>query len=82
VTSLQEISERTNDTAATVDDSKQSFEDEGEVSPERLQTRLKQLKDILSGVSVLRKNNLFPPERFLMAYHAEDDEKLSNLRSS
>jgi hypothetical protein len=49
VTSLQEISARTNDTTATLDESKQSVEDGGEVSSERLQTRLKQLEDVLSG---------------------------------
>jgi hypothetical protein len=50
VTLLQEISRRTNGTTATLDDNKQSFGDESEVSSERLQTRLKQLEDILSGV--------------------------------
>jgi hypothetical protein len=50
MTSLQEISGRTNGTTAILDDSKKSFEDEGEVSSEGLQTRLKQLEDILSGV--------------------------------
>jgi hypothetical protein len=47
---LQEISGRTNGTTATLDDSNQSFDDESEMSPERLQIRLKQLEDILSGV--------------------------------
>jgi hypothetical protein len=50
VTSFQEISGRTNGTTDTLDDSKQSVEDEGEVSSERQQTRLNQLEDILSGV--------------------------------
>jgi hypothetical protein len=50
VTSLQEISGRTNGTTTTLDDSKQIVKDEGEVSSERLETRVKQLEDILSGV--------------------------------
>ncbi|XP_033609685.1 A-kinase anchor protein 9 isoform X6 [Cryptotermes secundus] len=44
-----EISGGTSGTTTTLDDSKQSIKDEGEVSSERLQTRLKQLEDILSG---------------------------------
>jgi hypothetical protein len=50
VTSLQDIPTETNGTIAALDEGKQSFEEGCDVSRERLQTRVKELEDILSGV--------------------------------
>lgn len=50
VTSLQDIPAKAHGTAAVLDESKQSFEEENDVSRERLQIRVKELEDILSGV--------------------------------
>jgi hypothetical protein len=50
VTSLQDIPANTPGTAAALDASKQSFEEGSDVSRERLQTRVKELEDMLSGV--------------------------------
>lgn len=50
VTSLQDIQTKSHGSTAALDVGQQSFEEGSDVSRERLQTRVKELEDILSGV--------------------------------
>jgi hypothetical protein len=50
VTSLQDIQAESHGSTAALDVGQQSFEEGSDVSRERLQTRVKELEDILSGV--------------------------------
>lgn len=50
VTSLQDIQAESYGSTAALDVGQQSFEEGSDVSRERLQTRVKELEDILSGV--------------------------------
>jgi len=60
VTSLQDIQGESHGSTAALDVGHQSFEEGSDVSRERLQTRVKELEDILSGVWIVRENSLFP----------------------
>jgi len=50
VTSLQDIEAESHGSTAALDVGQQSFEEGSDVSRERLQTRVRELEDILSGV--------------------------------
>jgi uncharacterized protein (UPF0262 family) len=50
VTSLQDIQAESPGSTAALDLGQQSFEEGSDVSRERLQTRVKELEDILSGM--------------------------------
>lgn len=60
VTSLQDIQAESHGSTAALDLGQQSFEEGSDVSRERLQTRVKELEDILSGVQIVRKNSFSP----------------------